>query len=224
MEKYQNKYRISSARANWKNYGDQGCYFVTINTRRKNPFFGYIRHGRMCLNELGTIAHNEWLKTLILRPDMNITLHAHVVMPDHFHAVLSIGHNQHNTRSGMRDDGGDLGVGVGVDMGVDQGKDALQCVSSDPHTDQDPHMDMDPSHHPQRQITKLSAFGPQRKNLSSIVRGFKGTVTKQARIINPNFGWQTRFHDRIVPDEQAQMNIVRYINNNPQNYNKKKRK
>jgi len=32
-------------------------------------------------------------------------------------------------------------------------------------------------------------FGPQRKNMVSIIRGFKSAVTKQARMINPEFAW-----------------------------------
>ncbi|HZH70215.1 MAG TPA: hypothetical protein VFD80_07190, partial [Flavobacteriaceae bacterium] len=36
-------------------------------------------------------------------------------------------------------------------------------------------------------------FGPQSKNLASIIRGFKIGVTKNARLVNPNFSWQPRF-------------------------------
>ena len=32
-------------------------------------------------------------------------------------------------------------------------------------------------------------FGPQRKNLASIIRGYKSAVTKSARQINPDFTW-----------------------------------
>ena len=35
--------------------------------------------------------------------------------------------------------------------------------------------------------TSVNSFGPQSKNLSAIIRGFKSAVTKNARIINPEF-------------------------------------
>jgi len=59
-------------------------------------------------------------------------------------------------------------------------------------------------------------FGPQRKNLSSIIRGFKSAITKKSREILPNFAWQSRFHDRIIRNEQELNKIRQYIIDNPQ--------
>ena len=64
----------------------------------------------------------------------------------------------------------------------------------------------------------VNSFGPQSKNLSAIIRGFKGTVTKNARVINPEFKWQERFHDNIIRDGKAFDNIQNYIYNNPNNW------
>jgi len=61
-------------------------------------------------------------------------------------------------------------------------------------------------------------FGPQSKNLASIVRGFKIAVTKNARLINPNFTWQSRFHDHIIRDEKSYQTISEYVINNPINW------
>ena len=61
-------------------------------------------------------------------------------------------------------------------------------------------------------------FGPQSQNLASIVRGFKIGVTKNARRINPNFTWQSRYHDHIIRDARAYNAISRYIANNPQKW------
>lgn len=65
---------------------------------------------------------------------------------------------------------------------------------------------------------RKSAFGPQSKNLSSIMRGFKSAVTIKARKVNPTFGWQSRFHDHIIRDHQSYLRIARYIQNNPANW------
>ena len=58
-------------------------------------------------------------------------------------------------------------------------------------------------------------FGPQSKNLASIIRGFKSAVTINARKIHSGFAWQSRFHDHIIRDEQSYQNISEYIINNP---------
>ena len=66
-------------------------------------------------------------------------------------------------------------------------------------------------------------FGPQSKNLGSIIRGYKSAVTTQVRISgNTDFAWQSRFHEHIIRGERAFKNIQRYINNNPVNWGKKK--
>jgi REP element-mobilizing transposase RayT len=58
--------------------------------------------------------------------------------------------------------------------------------------------------------TKLS------KSISSIIRGFKIGVTKYCHENNvPNFQWQKSFYDHIIRNEQALINIRKYIQNNP---------
>jgi REP element-mobilizing transposase RayT len=61
-------------------------------------------------------------------------------------------------------------------------------------------------------------FGPQSKNLASIIRGFKIGVTKNARQINPEFAWQSRYHDHIIRNDQSYQKISEYIINNPANW------
>ncbi len=65
-------------------------------------------------------------------------------------------------------------------------------------------------------------FGPQSKNLASIIRGFKIGVTKNARKINSEFVWQSRYHDHIIRNDKSFKNISNYIINNPKNWNKDK--
>jgi hypothetical protein len=62
-------------------------------------------------------------------------------------------------------------------------------------------------------------FGPQSKNLASIVRGFKSSVTTWCRKNNyPNFNWQPLFHDHIIRDQQSFENIQKYIFENPKKW------
>lgn len=90
MDKYQNKYRIASARATFWNYGWPAAYFVTICTKDRKHLFGEVVDGQMVLSETGKIVKAEWLKTFDMRPDMNLQMSEYVVMPNHFHEVVII--------------------------------------------------------------------------------------------------------------------------------------
>lgn len=63
-----------------------------------------------------------------------------------------------------------------------------------------------------------NAFGPQSKNVSSIIRGFKSAVTVQAKRINPDFGWQARFYDHIIRNPKSYDTISQYIIDNPKKW------
>lgn len=65
-------------------------------------------------------------------------------------------------------------------------------------------------------------FGPQSKNLASIIRGFKSAVTINARKIDAQFAWQPRYHDHIIRNNKSFKTISTYIQNNPQNWIKDK--
>ncbi|MBU1017555.1 transposase [Patescibacteria group bacterium] len=65
-----------------------------------------------------------------------------------------------------------------------------------------------------------NSFGPLIPNsISSIVNHFKGVVTRWCRNNNYlNFAWQSRFHDRVIRDEDEFNRICAYIMNNPQGW------
>ncbi len=46
------------------------------------------KHQKMVLNEYGTIAHNEWIKTTQLSP--NVELGEFIVMPNHIHVIIKL--------------------------------------------------------------------------------------------------------------------------------------
>ena len=80
-----------------------------------------------------------------------------------------------------------------------------QCIASLPQT---PPMPPSPA----------NQFGPQRKNLASIIRGFKIGVTTRARKINPGFAWQSRYHEHIIRNNKSFERISNYIRSNPENW------
>jgi len=148
-------------------------------------YFGEIRDGVMDLSEIGKIAQTEWLKTPEIRPDMNLELGSSMLMPNHFHGIITIGENEYNTPM------------------TDDGRDAMHRVSTTTTTATI------------TDTTYKNAFAPQSKNLASIIRGFKSAVTKTARQIHADFVWQSRFHDHIIRDEKSFYTISEYIQNNP---------
>jgi REP element-mobilizing transposase RayT len=65
-------------------------------------------------------------------------------------------------------------------------------------------------------------FGPQSKNLASIIRGYKIGVTKFARQNNISFAWQPRYHDHVIRNDEEYERIGYYIGTNVQNWAKDK--
>ena len=66
--------------------------------------------------------------------------------------------------------------------------------------------------------SQSNKFGPQSKNIASIIRGYKIGVTKNVRKIINNFTWQQRFHDHVIRDDDELNQIREYIISNPQNW------
>ena len=193
MTKFNNKYRIESTRLQHWDYAQKAVYYVTINTANRKHFFGKIENQEFIPSEIGKIVAAEWIKTPDIRPDMNLELGEFTVMPNHFHGIIFIGNNAYNNEK--------------TGINVMHGRDAMPCVSTE-----NP-VSTDKTDEPYK-----NEFGPQFKNLSSIIRGFKSTITVQARQINPNFGWQAKFHDHIIRDHNAYENISKYIRDNPKNW------
>ncbi len=86
MDKYKNKYRIASARAQWWDYGWNGAYFITICTKNREHFFGEINNEIMVLSPTGIIADILWNE--IPNHAKHVELGDFVVMPNHIHGIL----------------------------------------------------------------------------------------------------------------------------------------
>lgn len=98
----------------------------------------------------------------------------------------------------------DIGAEIPVYVVMPNHIHLIVCIEGQPHRD----VDENPT----------NRFGPQRKNLSSIIRGIKASVTHFANQNNIPFAWQSRFHDRIIRDFNELNSIVDYIENNPYNW------
>jgi len=89
--KFQNKYRISTARLqNW-DYGWNAPYFVTICTQNRKCYFGDIVETQFSASELGTLAQKYWNE--IPQHFPFVQLDVFVLMPNHVHGIIIINKN-----------------------------------------------------------------------------------------------------------------------------------
>lgn len=196
MDRFNNKYRIASARAEWWDYGWNGAYFITICTQNREHFFGEINDGKMNLSSLGVIADILWHE--IPNHSKFVELGDFVVMPNHIHGILIL-----NKPDGANDN-----------------------VVSGSHTDTDTdtvetlHATSLPTQ-PMKQSDKnhtMAKISPKSNSVSTIIRSYKSAVTKHANRLGLENGWQTRFHDHIIRDDAEYQRISDYILNNPANW------
>ena len=68
----------------------------------------------------------------------------------------------------------------------------------------------------------MANLSPKPGSLSTIIRSFKSAVTKWGNENKLSFGWQSRFHDHIIRDNNEFIRIINYIINNPVNWKKDK--
>ena len=69
-------------------YSQKGAYFVTLITKIRENLFGEIKNGEMILNDIGRVVEDEWLMSQKIRKE--IELDEYCIMPNHFHAIVSI--------------------------------------------------------------------------------------------------------------------------------------
>ncbi len=216
MNKYRNIIRLQ----NW-NYGWNGDYFVTICTRYRVHFFGEIFKREMHLTEIGLLAKKFWSEI----PDHFPFVHLgqFVVMPNHIHGIIiirkpawyfndtpvseqarnPIHHNDPALKNGITEGTRHCLVPTIYDIKHNfnfKGK-IFPVFASDTKT-----------------IGQQRFQNQGKITLSSIVGSYKSMVTRYARKIDPDFGWQSRFYDRIIRSRRSYRAISHYIMNNPANW------
>ena len=199
-EKFRQQYRIPSARASWWNYANAASYFITICTKNREHFFGEILPV-----ETPCMASSTEHQPIPSAPDSNSKTPCMASLrPTN---IAKIAEQEWLKTPSIRPDMNlhlddfiimpnhfHAIIHIGENNYNGNCRDAMRGVST-------------------------GKFGPQLKNLSSIIRGYKSAVTTYARKNNIDFDWQTRFHDYIVRDEKHYNNIRNYILSNPSNWN-----
>ena len=190
--KFKNKYRISSARLQSWDYGNNGSYFITICTKNREHFFGEILNEEMHLNEIGKIADKYWKEIPIHFPF--IELGNYVVMPNHVHGILIIKNR------------------------IDQ----PSCIDKASCRDKACLVSTTTTHESNKTNGQMRCQNQGKKTISSVTGSFKSVVTKNAHLINSDFAWQPRFHDHLIRDAESFERIQIYIKNNPKNWKEDK--
>ena len=192
---FQNRYRIQTTRAEWHGY-DGGIYFVTLCTAGRKHYFGEIENGTepiMRLSPIGHFANQLLMDITTYYPHVEIPLF--VIMPNHIHAVVYI---DGEAIWGMK--GGDAMNNGNIGDAMNNGNigDAMNRVSTGGITGR---------HNPM--VTNC---------LGTVIRGLKARVTRWANQNGILFGWQARFYNRIVHNQNELNNIAEYIENNVVNW------
>lgn len=214
-EKFRNKYRIESTRMQSWDYGSNAAYFVTICTKNRKHYFGDVietqnlvspqqpnlvsypqqpniaNRFQMQLSEIGKIANQNWLAI----PDHFpfVKLGNHVIMPNHMHGIIIIDKPMDPVQT---QNFASLLHQTENNAPVEK----TQSIASLP--------------------SSTNKFGPQSKNLASIIRGYKSSVKTYATMNTIDFTWQPLFHDHIIKNDNAFHRISEYIFNNPMNWKK----
>jgi len=193
--KFQNKYRIPSARWQTWDYSSEGLYFITINAVNHECLFGRIVDKEMYLSEYGQIVDEEWKKSFEIRSELFCD--AFVIMPNHIHAILRIENPvETHGRASVRDDNTNT-----RDVET-HGRASLRGGGGI------------------RGGNGIAFREP--KSISSFVAGFKSAVTTRINTLRQTKGkpvWQERFHDRVIRDYEECRRIGAYIDSNIQNWN-----
>ena len=200
-----------SIRLSGYDYSQAAAYFITICAINRECIFGEIVNGKMILNDFGQIAHDEWLKTSEIRP--NIMLDAFVIMPNHVHGIIIISR-------------GDLSYGGECDSPLHDEDNVISRddLSYGGECDSPLHDDgisrRGELHSPKDDAILptpyKTPFVSPSNNIPAIIRGYKSAVTKKLNLLN--FGgsaWHRNYYEHIISSEKSYQKIADYITNNP---------
>ena len=207
---YQNRFLVPSARAAWHDYNG-GLYFITICTSGREHYFGEIADGQMHLSEIGTFTDESIRKMESLHNDVRVPLY--VVMPNHIHLIMIMEPTATTTPT---------------DATVETPTVETPTVET-PYYDVSTDKNVSTNGNDVSTINNVSANAAPRNEtmqkianqcgrVSHIISRFKTAVTKYANDNGLVFGWQPRFHDHIVRNQNEINGIAEYIENNVANW------
>ena len=221
-DKFQNKYRIASARLHNWDYSSNGAYFITICTQNKEHYFGTINDGKMVLSEIGKLVEQFWIE--IPNQFLFIELGNFVIMPNHVHGIIIINklhtNSQVETRFISSNNSNTTDETRFISSNNSNTTDETRFISSNNSNTTDETRLIASL---QEQPIKNGGFAGDKnpmfhENISKIIRWYKGRCSFEIRKIHADFGWQSRFHDHIIRNANSFENIQNYIQENPERW------
>jgi putative transposase len=189
MEKI-NQPNRRSIRLKYYDYSQPGEYFITICTYEHNCMLGEIINGKMRLNEIGKIVEEEWMRTEIIRPD--VQLDSYVIMPNHVHGIIILNEGRRMLQS-------DIPVGANCHSPHEKPRNNILNNGAYINT------------------PLQSTFCSPSNTIGAIIRGLKSTTTKRINEIRGTSGirfWQRNYYEHIIRNDKELNNIRDYIHNN----------
>lgn len=196
-------------------YTQQGAYFITICTHRKENIFGEIKSGKMKLSPLGEIAYYQWLH--LPKRFSNINLDTFVIMPNHIHGIIIIIKN--NNPTPRRGEAGENRHGSPPKIPISPVYPEIMFLACEGSPDL--------SNRVSSQALKSNSFPPTISpsphgtvpgSISAIIQNYKSLTSRKINTLlrsKNNAVWQRNFYEHIIRDETDYDRIVEYIDNNP---------
>lgn len=201
--KFNNRYRIPSARAEWYDY-NEGLYFITICTKEMKYYFGKIENNEMIYSVTGKYAENCIAEIPAHFADTEIIISQ--VMPNHIHLLIEIQPRRdvacHVSITNInRNEISEVACHVSTNIIGNDISDVAFKISKEGSQD------------------KMKEIRNKQGRLSVIIGSMKSAVTKFANENKIEFAWQTRFYDHIVRSQDELERIYEYIQNNIATWN-----
>jgi len=203
---FNNKYRISSARLQAWDYGNAGMYFITICTKNREFYFGEIFNPILdSAMDCFVVVETRCIASLPPQnnPQNNPQNSPPKTSPMQLSPIGKIAEAEWIKAIELRPD---MNLELGEFVVMPNHFHGIMIIHENQYNSNG--------------NLYANRFGPQSKNLASIIRGYKSAVTTYARKNNIPFDWQPRFHDHIIRSADEYYRISNYIVNNPAEWQK----
>jgi len=169
-------------------YAQAGEYFLTLCAYERERIFGSIVDETTELSQIGEIVKEEWLRTTLIRP--NIELDEFIVMPNHVHGIIVI-HDERNREKALNSP-------VGAYSYTPQRGKSPQGESTEPL----------PFRSPSRTVGAIvRGFKSASTKKINELRGTPGLPV-----------WQRTYYEHVIRDERDLDRIREYITTNPERW------
>jgi putative transposase len=212
--KYKNKYRIESNRAQFWDYSAPGNYFLTLCIENRKCILGNVANGIMVLSEYGNIVGTE-IK-IIPEYHKRVLLQEWIIMPNHIHLIITLG--DYDFDNGISD------IGHTENHTDTTTVEKIHEFSLPPSPPPPPQPQPQPQ--PQSEYD-IKQYRKQRRKMliPKILGKFQQQTSKQINVLRNTPGvknWQKDYHDHIIRNNESYEKIKNYIINNPRNWDNDK--